>query len=238
MTLHVGRERVHLNLARLKKSGEVFEVDIDPDLALRFRRGEDVDIHQVLKAATVFKNTQKGLAASETLMTELFGTADAFEVAARIIKEGDIQLTAEYRERLREAKKRRIIEIIHRNGIDPRSKLPHPVVRIEAALEEAKVRIDEHRRAEEQVKEIVAALQLVLPITFAKKEIWVHLPAQFAAKAYSIVRSISTILQESWRDDGSWEATVEIPGGLEEEFHDKLNKATKGEVQTKVIREK
>jgi ribosome maturation protein SDO1 len=238
MTLRVGRERVHLNLARLKKKGETFEVDVDPDLALKLRSGAEVDLRQVLKAETVFKDAQKGLVASETLMNELFGTSDAVEVASVIIKEGEIQLTSEYRAQLRETKKRRIIEIIHRNGIDPRSKLPHPAARIEAAMEEAKIKIDEHRRAEDQVKSIVAELQVVLPVTFAKKEILVKIPASHAPKTYSTVKSMSNIIQEKWQNDGSWEAVVEIPGGLEEEFHDKLNKATRGEVETKVIREK
>ncbi len=232
------KERVHINLARLKKGNEVFEVDVDPDLALRFRKGEGVDIHEVLKAARVFKDAQKGLAASEGRLKELFKTTDPFEVAEIIIKEGEIQLTAEYRERLREAKRKKIFDIIHRYGVDPRTKAPHPVQRIEAAIEEAKVKIDEHKSAEDQVKDIVDKLRAVLPITFAKKEIWVKVPAQFASRVYGTVKNMSTILREEWRNDGSWEATVEIPGGLEEDFYDKLNKATKGAVETQVVKEK
>lgn len=233
-----GKERVHINLARLKKGGDIFEVDVDPDLAVRFKRGEAIDIHDILKAGKVFKDAQKGLVASETRIQELFGTTDSLEVAKAIIKEGEIQLTAEYRAQLREAKKRRIIDIIHHYGTDPRTKTPHPVQRIEAALEEAKVKIDEHKSAEDQVKDVVDGLKRVLPITFAKKEIWVRIPAQFASKTYSTIKAMSTIMREEWKSDGSWEATIEIPGGLEEEFYDKINKATKGNVETKLVKEK
>ena len=45
------KERVHINLARLKKNGEHFEVDVDPDLALRFKQDGSVDIREVLNAA-------------------------------------------------------------------------------------------------------------------------------------------------------------------------------------------
>lgn len=65
-----------------------------------------------------------------------------------------------------------------------------------------------------------------------------RIPAQFASKTYSIVKTMSTILKEEWKGDGGWEATIEIPGGLEEEFYDKINKATKGNVETKLVKEK
>jgi ribosome maturation protein SDO1 len=232
------KEHIYLNLARLKKKGQHVEIDVDPDAALKFKAGKEVTIQEVLRAPKVFTDAQKGLAASDAVLKDLFNTTDPYEVASIIIKEGEIQLTAEYRAQLREAKRRKLIEIIHRNGIDPVTKLPHPVQRIELAMDEAKVRIDEHKRAEDQVKDIVHDLQSVLPISFVKKEIWLSIPAEHAAKTYSLVKSSSTILKEEWQNNGSWEATVEIPGGLQEEFYDKLNKATKGEIETKVVKEK
>ena len=62
------------------------------------------------------------------------------------------------------------MEIIHRNGVDPKTKLPHPIQRLENAFEEAKIKIDERRSAEDQVKEILDKLRPVLPISFEKKE--------------------------------------------------------------------
>lgn len=232
------KERIHINLARLKKNGELFEVDVDPDLAVRFRRGEDIDIHDVLRASQIFKDAQKGLVASETRMKEFFGTTNPFEVAEIIIKEGEVQLSAEYRERMRDMVRKRIVDIIRRYGIDPRTKLPHPASRIESAIDEAKVKIDEHKNAEEQVQTVVHALNRVLPISFAKKDIWIHIPPSFASKTCGLVKSVGTVMREEWTTDGSWEATVEIPGGLEEEFYDKLNKSTHGNVITKLVGEK
>ena len=232
------KERVHLNLARMKKSGEMFEVDVDPDLAMKFKKNvPGVDIREVLRAEHVFKDAQKGLVASGARLMELFGTDDALEVAAIIIKEGEIQVTSDYRSELRETKRRRIISIIHQNGIDPRTKAPHPVQRIEAALEEAKVRIDEHKSPEDQVQDIVDKLRKVMPITFSKKQIWIHVPAVFAVKSQGIVRNMSTIVKESWNNDGSWDVTVEIPGGMQEEFYDKLNSLTQGMIETKILKE-
>ena len=59
--------------------------------------------------------------------------------------------------------------MIHANGIDPKTNLPHPLQRIENALEEANVKIDEHKSEEKQVEEIVRKLQPILPIKFANR---------------------------------------------------------------------
>ena len=232
------KKHVHLNLARIKKDGEMFEVDVDPDLAIKYKKNPaSIDIREVLRVENIFKDAQKGLVASGKRMEEFFGTDETLEVAAYIIKNGEIQVSADYRNQLREMKRKRIISIIHQNGIDPRTKAPHPAQRIEAAFEEAKVRVDENRSAEDQVQHIVDQLRKVLPISFSKKQIWMHIPAQFATKSQGIVRSMGSIVKESRNIDGSWEVTVEIPGGLQEEFFDKLNNLTKGMIETRILKE-
>ena len=143
------RERVSFNLAKLKKGGETFEIAIDPDLAIDLKHGKDVDMRDVLKSEDIFSDAKKGTLASESKMHELFNTSDPLKVAEAIINDGQIQLSSEYREKLREEKKNKIVNIIHRNAIDPKTNLPHPPQRIENAFKEAKVHIDEFKKAEE-----------------------------------------------------------------------------------------
>ena len=97
----------NLNLAKLKKGGEEFEIDIEPNLAIDFSQRKDVDIKDVLKAEKIFANAKKGLLASEEKMNELFGTTDTLEIAKIILKEGEIQVTSEYRDKNRAKKKRK-----------------------------------------------------------------------------------------------------------------------------------
>jgi len=233
-----GKERVHLNLAILKKGGERFEVSVDPELALRFKKGEDLDIHEVVKAGKIFSDVQKGLIAPESKLQALFGTTNAFEIAAVIVKEGEIQLTAEYRASIREQKKKKILYLIQKFGVDPRTKSPHPLNRIESAFDEAKVKIDEKKSPEDQMQAVLDQLRPILPIKLEKKQIKLNIPAQYAAKCYSIVKNLSTaILKEEWRNNGSWEALIEIPGGLETELYDKLNSMTHGQIMAEVVKE-
>jgi len=232
------KEKAHFNLARLKVSGESFEVDVDPDLAMGYKNGSVSDINQVLKAPQVFKDAKKGLAASEQDLERAFNTKDIFEVAQKIVADGEVQLSTQYRDGLREQKRKRIIDIIHRNAVDPQSHLPHPPQRIVAAFEEAKIRIDENKKAENQIDDIIKKLRPILPIKFEIKELEVRIPAEYAAKSYSVVKSASKIIREDWQSDGSWLVVVEIPGGLEQEFYDKINSFTHGNNEIKVVKTK
>jgi len=125
-------------IARLKTHGQNFEILVDCNNAIALREGKNIDINDVLAAQKVFADAKKGLEASETAMQQIFDSSDAKDVALRIIEKGDIQLTAEYRNNLKEIKRKKILNVIHLNGVDPKTHLPHPIVRLENALEEAK----------------------------------------------------------------------------------------------------
>ena len=209
---------------------------VDADKAVEFRNGAGIDLRDILKAEKVFTDAHKGMVAPEASMKRAFNTADVLEVAKIILKKGEIQLTSEYRAKLREAKRKRIIEIIHRNGVDPRTSLPHPPQRIENAMEEAKVSVDEHKRAEDQIQDILKKIRAVLPIKFEIHEIAVKIPAEYAAKSYSILKSHGTLIKDEWQNDGSLVAVVEMPAGLQAGFFDALNSATHGNAETKIIR--
>ena len=69
---------------------------------------------------------------------------------------------------------------------------------------------------------------------FDKVKIAVKVPAAFAHRCYGTLKSYG-IQQEQWASDGSLLAVVEIFGGLQGEFYDKLNKMTTGQVETRLV---
>lgn len=226
------------SIAKLKTHGQNFEILIDSSKAIAFKSTGNVDIRDVLAAQEIFSDAKKGLVASENSMKNIFKTSDALEVASIIIKKGDIPLTAEYKDQLREEKKKQVINIIHRNAVDPKTHLPHPAQRIENAMVEAKIHIDEFTDINKQVTDVIQRLRPILPLKFEMKEIAVKIPPEFAAKSYATVKSFGKILREDWQQDGSWVATVEMPGGLEEDFYSKLNSLCHGTVESKVLKTK
>ena len=98
-------------IARLKAEGSNFEILVDCASALALKEGKTVDMHDVLAAMQIFSDAHKGLVASEHAIKQIFGTNDVGEVASQIIHKGEIQLTQEYRENLREEKRKQIVAL-------------------------------------------------------------------------------------------------------------------------------
>ena len=225
-------------IARLKAQGQNFEILVDCNNAIALKNGRNVELKDVLAAMKIFTDSKKGLVASESAMKQAFGSSDIEEAARQIIKKGEIQLTAEYRDSLRETKRKQVINIIHRNGVDPRTHAPHPIARIESALEEAKFHFDEFISAEEQLQEALKKLKPIIPIRFEVKEISVKIGPQYAVKAYPVVKRYGTILREDWQNNGYYVALVEMPGGMESEFYDRINEVCHGEAEINVMKTK
>jgi ribosome maturation protein SDO1 len=225
-------------IVRLKTHGQDFEILVDCNNAIAVRENKQVNMKDVLAAMKIFSDAKKGLEASETTMKQIFQTDDLEEIAKQIIKKGDLQLTSEYKNSLREIKRKQIINMIHRNGVDPTTHAPHPVTRIENALEEIKFHVDEFTSVEEQMQDALKKLKVIIPIRFEVKELAVKIGPDYAAKAYATVKKFGTILKEEWQNNGYWVAVVEMPGGLESEFYEKVNEICHGEVEAKVLKTK
>jgi len=225
-------------IARFNKANNNFEVLVDCDQAIALKNGQDVDMKDVLAAEEVFTDSKKGMEASPIAMKQVFGIDNPIEVAKEIIKKGEIQLTAEYKNKLREEKRKQIINIIHQNGVDPRTHAPHPITRIESVLDDAKVHIDEFKTAQQQITEVLKKLKPLLPIRFEIKQIEVKIPGKYSGKSYGMLKGFGRLIKDEWLSDGSFYAVVEIPGGLEMDFYDKLNSITHGDNEAKVINTK
>jgi len=217
--------------ARLEYFGEHFEILVDPDLASDFKRGQNINIEDILVVEEIFKDAKKGDKASEEAMIKAFDTTDHLEVAAAILHKGQIQLTAQ----LQEEKRLKVISTITREAINPQTKLPHPARRIEIAMEEAKVRIDPFKSIDEQVNTTLKAIRTKIPIRFEKVKVAIRVPGDFTGKVYGAIPEFGTTTKEEWQQDGSWVAVVEIPGGMQENFYNKLNELTRGQVETKLL---
>ena len=223
-------------LVRYSHSGDKFEILVDPDKGLAYKRGEIPEVSSVLMIDTIFTDAKKGEKPSRTKLEEVFGTSEPLEVAEIMFEKGILQLTAQQRKEMTEQKLRQIISIISRTYVDPSTKLPHPPLRIENALSEARVSIDPTIDAEEQLKGVVDALRPILPMSMESVEIAVKIPPDYASKSYGIVKNLAEIKRDEWTSDGSWIAVVSISAAMQGELLDRLGKATQGNLQTRIIK--
>jgi ribosome maturation protein SDO1 len=220
-------------IVRLILDGDKFELLVKPDPALEYKMGKRFDISSVLVSDEIYSDASKGSRASSEKMMKRFKTIDSAEVAKQILARGELNLTTDQRRKMVEEKKRQIVQFINRSFVDPKTHLPHPIMRIEAAMEEARVQIDPFKRVEDQAKTIVDALRKILPLRSETVKLTVIVPPQFAAQSYNVLKSTGDLRTEEWLADGSLKATLEMNASIRGQFLDRLGAVTKGSAQVK-----
>lgn len=221
-------------IAKINKNGDEFEIFINADMAYEYITGKRSDPLSVLESEEVFKDARKGERQSEEKIKKAFGTTDISKVADIVLKSGEVPITTEQKARLMEEKRRQVIDIIARNSIDPRTNAPNPPLRIENAMKEARVTIDSFKNAGEQVEDVVKKISLIMPIKFATAKIEVTIPAEFTNRSYGVLKRYG-LQSEKWLGDGSLQAILEFPAGLQSEFFDRINSATQGKAEVKIL---
>jgi len=218
--------------ARIKKTGKNFEIIVDLDDALKFKKG----LSEFIQAETefIFKDIKKGEKASEKELKDAFGTTDVNEIVKKIVKEGEIQTTQEYRDAEQEKRFKQVVDFLTRNAYDPQTGRPHTAERIKNALEQANVNI-KNTSIENQISEILEKISSLIPIKIETKKVKIKIPALHTGKAYGVVATYKT--SENWLNDGSLEVIVEVPSGMIMDFYDKLNGVTHGSAITQEIKE-
>lgn len=219
-------------VAKIKKLGKYFEITVDLNDALKFKKGEISYVEA--GGDRVFRDIKKGEVASSSELEDAFKTSDINEIAKKIVKEGEIQLTQEFRDEEREKKIKKVVDFLATNAIDSKTGRPHTPDRIKLALEQAHVNI-KNTPIEQQIKEIIAEISKIIPIKIETKKIRIVVPAIHTGKVYGLLNQYQE--KEKWLDDGSLESIVAVPAGIILDFYDKLNSMTHGSVVSEEIRE-
>ena len=230
------KESSRFTTVRLTLEGEHYEILVNPDSALSFKQGRSVEPSQVIAVDEVYSDSNKGLRASSEKLKKHFGTDDHAKAALEVLKRGELNLTQEQRKRLTDEKRKAVVTMISKNFVDPRTSLPHPPVRIEQAMQDARVSIDPFRDANEQMKMVVEELRVVLPLKSEKVKLQVKVAAQYAGQTIGILKNFGDIMKEDWGADGALSAIVEIPAGGQPGLLDRLGSTTKGAAQVSVVK--
>ncbi len=236
-----GRERKRREsddavVARLVMGGNHFEVLVDPAAVQALKDGKDIDLREHLPQDQIYKDARKGDKISSEFLEKQFHTSDVYAIAKEIIRKGEVQVTTDQRRAMVEAKHKQIIDYISRNAINPQTNAPHPPARIGAAMDEAKFHVDPFRSVDAQVEEVLARLRPLLPIRLEHVKLKLRVPGQFYPRLVGEVKASARLLSEEWLSDGSWSAVVEIPGGIQTDFLERLNSRAKGQVESAMVK--
>ena len=225
--------------ARLESHGQRFEVLVDPDAALAIKRGEfEGELAEVIAAEDIFEDASRGDRPPEDMLEEVFDTTEPMTIIPEVIKQGEIQITADQRREMQEQKHKQLVQRITRNAVNPQmDDAPHPPERIESALEETDFRVDPMEPVETQVDDALDALRPVIPIRFDEITVAVQVPADYAGSAQAQIRQFGDLEREEWQADGSWVGVLTFPAGMQNDFYDLVNEHTSGEAETRIIKD-
>jgi ribosome maturation protein SDO1 len=218
-------------IVRLSAGNEKFEILVKPDPALEYKLGKKMDISNIMISDEIYSDANKGTRSSSDKLMKQFKTTDQIEIAKQIMAKGDLNMNTDQRRKMIEEKKRQIVEYINKNFVDPKTHMPHPVSRINAVLDEARLAIDPFKRLDDQIKNIIEPLRKVLPLKSEILELNVTVPAQFSGQSFSVFKSIGEIKSEQWLADGSLQVVLNLNAGMKSSFLDRIGTATKGSAQ-------
>ncbi|MFX0182965.1 MAG: ribosome assembly factor SBDS [Candidatus Hodarchaeota archaeon] len=226
------------SIVKVKLHGNRFEIIVNPELALKYKMGlldETITIDEILEVDEIFQNSSKGERAPDEILLHSFETTDRIQIAKAILEKGELSLTAEQRQEFFEKKRKQIVTLLAKTCINPKTRTPHPPVRIENAMKEAKVMIDPSSPAENQLKDIIQQLRHVMPISMETVKLAVKIPPEFTGKAYGEIKRSAQIQKDEWQNDGHWIAVVNVAAGIQGEFMERVQAMTKGRAEIKVL---
>ena len=200
-------------LARLEKGGKRYEALVDPDLVEQWKMDpSDIDLDDFMAMDEIFHDARAGERPTEDALLKTFETLDVASILRIILTKGSIQLTTAQRKARVENMRQQIIHHIHSQAIDPKSKSPHPRTRIELALDESKYSVDPFKRLEDQVKDAIAKLKPLIPLSFESVRLAFRVPGSAYGSVSQILRTHQR--KEGWLENGDWACVVEIPAGM------------------------
>ena len=222
-------------VVRFSFEGEKFEILVKPDPALEYKLGKKKDIAAILVSEEIYTDSGKGTKPAAEKLLKAFNTEDQTEIAEIIMKKGDLNLTTDQRRKMIEEKRKQIVEYMAKTYVDPKTHLPHPPLRIENAMRDARVSIDPHNNIQEQAKDIVEKLRSVLALKSENLNLEIIIPAQFASQSYAVLKSVGSLKKEEWQNNGSLKAILEIPAAARLNVIDRLGSITKGSASVEVV---
>lgn len=163
-----------------------------------------------------------------SLLSAAFGTSNSKDICAAIVEKGDLELSAAERKEAVAKKRLEIVTYLHKYYTDPKAKTPHPIVRIENALDEVKYRVDADIPADKQAQEAAKKIMLIMPMKKSEMGGTMTLPHAHIGAGASVLKKLARVMSENYTDTGC-EYVIEFLPGDYQTLLSELGKVTGGD---------
>lgn len=215
----------NVQIIKMEKNGGAIELLCKPGMITKFRKGE-CQLSDVLLDDRLYSNSSKGDLAPQNLI-DSFGKKGQ-DLLEYILKEGKYQLTTQEKREMVEQCRKDVVRYIHNTYIDSVTKLPHPIQRIELALQEIKFNPEPEKSVESNVKSILNKLTGIIRLTESTMSATVTVPNKHIGKVASIIYSNCNVLKEDYGKEAAV-FEIEFAPGKYENLHDQLAKSSGNE---------
>ncbi|KAH0791042.1 ribosome assembly factor SBDS [Histomonas meleagridis] len=213
-----------------QKNGVKVEVLGKPGKVTKFREGQ-CSLADAIADDRIYTNSSRGDVASEADIGKL--GLSGRELLEEIMKNGKYSLTAQEKREIIEKRKLEVINFIHQNFIEPSTRTPHPVTRIESALQEIKARIDPDISAERNVRALLPKLTTVIRLSESQIEGTVVIPNTKLGQAIGICYNLGTVTREEYGPENAYISLTVSPGKFDA-LNEQLSKMTNGQAVFKI----
>ena len=104
-------------LARLRSGKLIFETMVDLDNAMKLKRGDDIDISEVIRDNSIYTDQKKGMKAGNSELEIAFNTTDFNEIVRKLVLKGQVEVTKEFRDEKLENRRKQVVDFLVRNSI-------------------------------------------------------------------------------------------------------------------------
>ena len=120
---------------KFKSGKDEFQVLVDFDKLTEFKKKpSEISVYDVLADSKIFKDQRKGEIASEHHLKSAFGAKSEEEVLKEILLKGECQIPTSYLNKMREEKKRQVINYIAENAMNPSTRGKYTISMIESEI--------------------------------------------------------------------------------------------------------
>ena len=207
-----------------QKNGVKVEVLGKPGKVAKYREGQ-CSLADALADERIYINSSRGDIASEADIAKL--GLSGRELLEEIMKNGKYSLTAQEKREIVEKRRLEVINYIHQNFIESSTRTPHPVTRIESALQEIKAKIDPDISAEKNVRALLPKLTTVIRLTESQIDGTVVIPNSKLGQAIGICYNLGTVTREEFGPENAYISLTISPGKFDA-LNDQLSKMTNG----------
>ena len=215
---------------KFKSGKDEFQVLVDFDKLNEFKKKPtEISVYDVLADQKIFKDQRKGEIASEHHLKSAFGAKSEEEVLKEILLKGECQIPTSYLNKMREEKKRQVINYIAENAINPATKGRYTISMIESEINKIRYNYNFEQDYVPQAEEVLKLLKKAMPISIERIVLEICVPARYCGNFYGPFKKFGSIKKEYYDNEGSLRLHIEITESQQDRVIDYIKKNSNNE---------